>query len=152
VFLSGVLGLAIWIWSKKLFPRLGKYYRLLFRILLQGSLIVLITILSFIVFLAPDPLNYGSVNFFLPLSYPIEIYLEVSPLMVFPPITSYSVQIFGYPLIGGLLKFGELPYLILQIFQSCFLLIFTLNCAFQLLLLTVYEIVKKFKRSEISKE
>ena len=104
MFLSGVLGIAFWIRSKRWFKSYLYRYRLLFRILVQLCIVGLITILSTAVVSAPR--YYGGVSTFLPLSYPLMVHWGISWFMVWPPHHYYIISVFGLDLTGGGLRFG----------------------------------------------
>ena len=99
MFLSGIVGTVLWIWSRRWFNNYKYPYRLLVRILIQLSIVGLISILSTTVISPPQ--SYGEVSTFLPLSYPLLLHWGISGFLVWPPNFYYTISVFGLEFTGG---------------------------------------------------
>jgi hypothetical protein len=140
MFLSGILGLVLWLRSNRWLKGYKFPYRLLVRILIQLSIVVTISILSTTVCFTPR--SYGDVSMFLPLSYPLTLYWGISMLHIFPPYYFYSVSIFEFNIAGGGLEFGTEAFFREQLFLRNFPFFLLMNAAFVGAVLLASELCK----------
>ncbi len=99
MFLSGILGMILWIMSRRWFKSYKYPYQLILRIVVQIGIIGLISILSTTI--VSIPRFYGDISAFLPLSYPLMMHWGISGYLVWPPHHYFTISMFGLDITGG---------------------------------------------------
>lgn len=106
MFLSGILGMILWIMFRRWFKSYKYPYQLFLRIVVQICIVGIITLISTTI-ISP-PRSYGDYSIFLPLSFPLMLHWVIPGLLpVFPPNQYFYITVFGFSIEGGLLESGS---------------------------------------------
>lgn len=99
MFISGILGMILWVATRRSFKGYKYSYRLLIRILIQLCVVGLISILSTTMVFPP---RYpGEESTFIPLSIPLLLDWGISGFAIWPPYIYYTISIFSIDIITG---------------------------------------------------